>query len=89
MESRQEVNYSAELVWAKHPDILRPMRMSRGMLSKKHRLGWRELTGENHEEKESFKKEDNEVFKEIDKGEKSNGYKQLISEGIIRSSEHG
>lgn len=74
--------HQKELVWAIHPDLPKPMRMTRGMLNKKRRLGWRELEGDYHveENKEDFKKE----VCEENKKERSDEYNRLISQGIIR-----
>lgn len=77
------MSYRDELVWATHKNLKKPVKITRGMLEKKRRLGWRELEGDyngKENKKEVCKKKD---FQETTK-EKSDEYNRLISQGIIR-----
>lgn len=79
------MSYKDELIWAIHPSMKKPARMTRGAFDKVARLGWQEYKGEYDEQKEKetvFKEEDSQENQQ--KQEYSDDYKRLISEGIIR-----
>ena len=77
--------YEDELIWAEHPQFKKPVQMTRGQLEGFRRLGFTEIKGEHHEKEESIKKEVvQKGDQETNNKEKSNEYKRLISEGVIK-----
>lgn len=78
------MTYDKDLVWAIHDSMKSPTRMTRGMLNKKRRLGWREYKGDYDGKEENKTQDYKEESCEENKKENSNEYNRLIKSGVIR-----